>query len=80
MMVERDFCYWLQGLFEVANPQTLDVRQTQMIKDHLALVMQKVTPMRIPAPVSPLTVPFKWPSPTVDNDSIYGPDRPRLIC
>ena len=32
------FCYWLQGLFELANPQTLTADQTQMIKNHLNLV------------------------------------------
>lgn len=45
-MTEREFCYWLQGLFEVANPTQLDAAQTAMIKDHLSLVMTKVTPDR----------------------------------
>lgn len=37
-MTSRDFCYWLQGLFEVGNPKALDERQTEMVKSHLALV------------------------------------------
>jgi hypothetical protein len=37
-MKASEFCYWLQGLFELSNPQELDVRQTTMIKQHLALV------------------------------------------
>jgi hypothetical protein len=34
----RDFCYWLQGLFELQDPKTLDERQTRLIKQHLNLV------------------------------------------
>lgn len=45
-MTEREFCYWLQGLFEVADPKSLDERQTAMIRDHLKLVFTKVTPVR----------------------------------
>jgi len=33
-----EFCYWLQGVFEVAEPTALDAKQTAMIKAHLALV------------------------------------------
>lgn len=39
-MTSRDFCYWLQGVFEVANPQALDARQTEMIRRHLSLVFK----------------------------------------
>lgn len=37
-MTSRDFCYWLQGLFELSNPQSLTVDQTNMVKQHLAMV------------------------------------------
>ena len=43
-MTAEQFTYWLQGFMEVANPSTLDERQTQIIKDHLALVFDKKTP------------------------------------
>lgn len=43
-MNEREFCYWLQGLFEVADPKSLTEAQTAMIRDHLKLVFTKVTP------------------------------------
>jgi len=43
-MTAEQFTYWLQGFMEVANPSTLDERQTQIIKDHLALVLDKKTP------------------------------------
>jgi len=37
-MTSRDFAYWLQGFFEVANPETITKEQTLMIKNHLNLV------------------------------------------
>lgn len=39
-MTSRDFCYWLQGFFEIDNDPglTLGVSQVQSIKKHLALV------------------------------------------
>ena len=39
-MESRDFVYWMQGLFELANPKTLDERQTELIRRHLALVFK----------------------------------------
>lgn len=44
-MTERDFCYWLQGFFEIlgaSNPggdfPVLNGKQVDMIKNHLNLV------------------------------------------
>lgn len=37
-MLARDFAYWLQGAFEVGQMTTLNEKQTQLIKNHLALV------------------------------------------
>lgn len=44
-MTSRDFCYWLQGYFEIARvlPGTgcqLGNEQVQMIQKHLALVFK----------------------------------------
>lgn len=39
-MTSRDFCYWLQGYFEVSQCETLDTTKVQMIKRHLALVFK----------------------------------------
>ena len=39
-MTSRDFCYWLQGYFELTNPQELSVRETTLIKQHLNLVFK----------------------------------------
>lgn len=52
-MNAQDFCYWLQGFFEVANPQDMTAEQTQMVKDHLALVFHKVTPDMVAPRVAP---------------------------
>lgn len=37
-MTSRDFCYWLQGHFEIGNATALGTRETEMIKRHLAMV------------------------------------------
>jgi hypothetical protein len=39
-MTSRDFCFWLQGLFELTDPPHLDARQTALIRQHLALVFR----------------------------------------
>jgi hypothetical protein len=33
-----EFCYWLQGLFEVGEPETLNAKQVDLIKRHLNMV------------------------------------------
>jgi hypothetical protein len=43
-MTAEQFTYWLQGFMEICDPETLDERQTQIIKDHLKLVFDKQTP------------------------------------
>jgi hypothetical protein len=43
-MTPENFCYWLQGIFEVGQPKTLDEFETQIIKNHLELVFKKETP------------------------------------
>ncbi len=39
-MTSRDFCYWLQGYFEVSEPKTISEKEVQMIKKHLNLVFK----------------------------------------
>ena len=36
-MTPREFCYWLQGVFEVAKLTSLNEEQTTQIKNHLNL-------------------------------------------
>ena len=39
-MTSRDFCYWLQGYFEVSNPNIIEQPQVEMIQKHLNLVFK----------------------------------------
>ena len=43
-MTPENFVYWLNGFIELENPVKIDERQTQEIKNHLALVLKKQTP------------------------------------
>lgn len=38
-----NFVYWLQGHLEIGNPQGLSLEQVNIIKDHIALVLEKKT-------------------------------------
>jgi len=37
-MKAAEFCYWMQSLFEVADLKTFNEKQTEQIRNHLALV------------------------------------------
>lgn len=39
-MKSRDFCFWLQGFFELSNNNNLTEDQIKMIKSHLSLVFK----------------------------------------
>jgi hypothetical protein len=39
-MQSQEFCYWLQGSFELNETTEFDSTQTQIIKQHLDLVFQ----------------------------------------
>lgn len=39
-MTSRDFCYWLQGHFEIGDKKTLNEKETDMLKRHLNLVFK----------------------------------------
>jgi hypothetical protein len=39
-MTSRDFCYWLQGYFELTAPSSLTTRQAEIVKNHLAMVFK----------------------------------------
>lgn len=43
-MTAEQFTYWLQGFFELSGATTLNEQQVKIVKDHIALVMTKVTP------------------------------------
>ena len=39
-MTSRDFCYWLQGPFEVTDLKSLTVEQVEIIDKHLNMVFE----------------------------------------
>lgn len=42
-----DFCYWLQGYFEVSEAEDLTPKQTEIVKAHLSLVFKhEIDPLR----------------------------------
>ena len=45
-MSPENFCFWLQGYFEIGGGDTLSPNQVQVVKDHLGLVFKKETPDR----------------------------------
>jgi hypothetical protein len=45
-MTPENFCYWLQGWLEIQNPAIANAEQLQEVKNHLALVFTKVTPLK----------------------------------
>ncbi len=57
-MTPEQFTYWLQGFMETADPKSIDEKQTQIIKDHLALVFTKVTPIYKPVDTNDLLKKF----------------------
>lgn len=38
-MKSRDFCYWLQGFFELSEIDSLSVEQVSIVARHLAMVV-----------------------------------------
>ncbi len=37
-MKSRDFCYWLQGFFELKDANDITTSQAKVIQDHLSMV------------------------------------------
>lgn len=42
-MEQRDFIYWLQGFLEISDPETISTEKVKIIKEHIALVLNKET-------------------------------------
>lgn len=54
IMTSRDFCYWLQGYFELSNDNTVPADKVQMIRRHLTLVFKHEIDPSIPDPTGEL--------------------------
>lgn len=61
-MTPQEFTYWLQGYAEIAGEAPSE-EQWKVIKDHLQLVFQKVTPVRDFTQPAPLYTEFPWSPP-----------------
>ena len=48
-MTAEQFTYWLQGYFELSGATTLNEAQVKILKEHLGLVVKKVTPSTLPS-------------------------------
>jgi len=44
-MTPENFVYWLQGMLEIGDIKKLNKEQVNIIKDHIKLVLTKVTPV-----------------------------------
>lgn len=44
-MSPQDFCFWLHGFFELSGKDELTPEQQKMVREHLDLVFEKVTPV-----------------------------------
>ena len=76
-MTTEQFVYWLQGFMEIEDPDRIGPKETQIIKDHLALVFKKETPNRtdgeldhVPLP-NQIINPYNEPQPLWPNPSQY---------
>jgi hypothetical protein len=46
-MTPEQLVYWLNGFFELSGTTTLNEEQVKVIKEHIALVVHKVTPSTV---------------------------------
>lgn len=70
-----NFTYWLQGFFEVSDAKKLDEKQVQIIKDHLDLVFNKLTPNRESFPKGSTLQGDSNVNLFVDSPSIFNGDK-----
>lgn len=91
-MNARDFLYWLSGFLEDTRTKALDETQVRILREHLALVVTKVTSDPAKLPVEPTPDLLKQvlesqPKPTIGQRSFVRPlglrwddDNGTLIC
>lgn len=53
-MKSRDFCFWLQGFFEITGTNTITESQSKMIRNHLNLVFKHEIDPSMPDPTGEL--------------------------
>ncbi len=88
-MTARDFCFWLQGHFELNGAHAIDEERAELIRRHLALVFKhEIDPSmgdaahqaELNAVHSPPAVPTEPPKPPEKEVHVHHHhDRPGLI-
>lgn len=73
-MNERDFIYWLSGFLESSDPKILFEDQVKTIKEHLDLVVKKVTPFNYGITVTPQTIQ------PIEINPAFAPSKTEIIC
>jgi len=63
-MTSEQFTYWLNGYFELSGAEELNKDQVKIIKDHIKLVLTKVTPS--------VTIGSQWYPASVPSDGKTG--------
>lgn len=74
-MNHDQFTYWLQGFVEMNDGKEPTKQQWQMIKDHLKLCFNKVTPtypQLDPYRINPIQPPFKVTCSSGKDQSAFG--------
>ena len=82
-MTAEQFTYWLQGYFEINDPERISPMETKIIKDHLALVFKKETPTRtvvVPNKTEIVTTPFEKGYPTTNPYTVTCTGIDKKIC
>ena len=85
-MTSRDFCFWLQGFMEVACPDRVNERETDLIRAHLAMVFKHEIDPSMPDPTGELQAlhdqtasPYPKPNPLTYPPS-NPPSAPVMRC
>jgi hypothetical protein len=82
-MQSRDFCFWLQGFFELGDDGAINAGQAATIKRHLDLVFaHEIAPSlrERPAPPVPEPVVPPQPGPEPDREIPLQPEPPTPRC
>ena len=71
-MTSEQFVYWMQGFLEISGNKEITPEQVNIIKDHISLVLTKVTP------TYPLSVPYPQQIPG-SPEQLFFPTPPYTI-
>ena len=74
-MYSQDFCYWLQGYFEISGTKMINEEQAEIIMNHLNLVFKhEIDPQHEGDPQVLQNIhdgkPAAWRPPTEGNDPL----------